>query len=140
MRLNQSKKQTIYRMFARGENCERVAEAMNLSLHHMKNRYLQYLGLPLEKKMRLTLLPESVTNRAHRLADDIKDIERIDALLPSADQKTLVSLLDIKRKIKERMMKDSLLTPDAPPGDADDALDNEIDECYKKIFGDTDQN
>jgi hypothetical protein len=68
-----------------------------------RNQYLEYLDLPLDKKLRITLLPEAVTNSAHRLADDILDIERINALLPTADAKTLISLLDMKRKIKERI-------------------------------------
>jgi hypothetical protein len=44
------------------------------------------------------------------------------------------SLLDIKRKIKTRMMENSLSLSDAPPGHADNALDKEIEEYYNKIF------
>jgi hypothetical protein len=137
-RLNKSKKETIYTMFAQGDSFERVAENTQISLQRVKNQYLRYLDLSLGEKLRMTLLLESIINRVHRLADDIKDIERIDSLLNAADEKTLLSLLDIKRKIKDRMMKDSSSLPDAAPGAADGGLEDEINEYYRKIFGETD--
>jgi hypothetical protein len=135
MRLSQFERKTVCRMFARGENCDRVAEAMDISLKRAEKQYLLYLDLPLSEKLSMTLLPELVTNRVHRLADDIKDIERIDALLSAADEKTLVSLLDMKRKIKERMMKDWTFSSDASPNSADSDIEEEIAECYEKIMG-----
>jgi hypothetical protein len=137
-RLNKSKKETIYTMFAQGDSFERVAENTQISLQRVKNQYLRYLDLSLGEKLRMTLLLESVINRAHRLADDIKDIERIDSLLNAADEKTLLSLLDIKRKIKDRMMKDSVSEPDGVPRKDDSGLEDEINEYYRKIFGETD--
>jgi hypothetical protein len=133
-KLPKSTKHSIYRMFARGEDLEQVAAAMEISLRRIEKQYLHYIGLPLGEKLRLTLLPESVTNRLHRLADDVRDIDLIDAMLPTPDGKKLASLLDIKRKIKERMMKDSLSAPDPAPTDSDIATDEEIFECYNKIF------
>lgn len=136
-KLNPSLAKEMFIMFARGDSCDRVAETTQLSHRRVKKRYRQYLALPLGKKLRATLLPESVANRMHRLIDDIIDIERIDALLPSADEKALVSLLDIKRKIKERMMKD-VPTPETLSGEGDPEINDEIAQYYNHIFGDTD--
>jgi hypothetical protein len=74
------------------------------------------------RKLRLTLLSEQVSNRARRLADESK--------------KTMMSLLEMKRKIKERMAKDSG-SSDMPPGENDAGIDDELTEYYQKIFGDS---
>ena len=136
MRLKKSQLQNIFRMFARGESCEDVAATMNISLRSAERHRMRYHDLSLAKKLRMTMLPECVTDRIHRLADDIKDIERIDALLPNVEEKTLASLLDIKRKIKDRMMKDIVSSTGPSHDDADPELDAEIMECYQKILAD----
>jgi hypothetical protein len=128
-------KENMCRMFVRGECIERVADEMQLDLQQVKHEYLQYIDLPLADKLTMTMLPEILTNRMHRLIDDVNDIKRIDTLLAAADEKTLVSLLDMKRKIKERMMKDWTFSSDASPNSADSDIEEEIAECYEKIMG-----
>jgi len=82
------------------------------------------------------LLHQLIINRAHRLADDIKDINRIDALLADADVKTLIALLDLKRKLKERMMKDSASSSATSPTNDDAEIDDELlAECYERVMG-----
>jgi CRISPR/Cas system CSM-associated protein Csm3 (group 7 of RAMP superfamily) len=76
-----------------------------------------------------------VSNRLHRLMDDISDLTRIDALLAEADKKDVVSLLDLKRKIKERMAKEHAPDSEGQPEPADEEVENEIDRYYEKIFG-----
>jgi hypothetical protein len=134
-KMTRATKEEMYRRFAYGESIERVAEEMQMEVQQVKYGYLHYFALPLSEKFNVTQLPELLTNRLHRLADDITDMRRIDALLSSADEKTLVSLLDMKRKIKERMMKELISSRDAAPNNTDAELDEQIAECYEKIMG-----
>jgi hypothetical protein len=123
-------------MFARGESYEAVAAQMNISLQRARNHYLLYLDTPLDKRMRISLLPQAVAGKDHRLADDIEDIERINALLRKADEKNVAPLLEVKRKIKERMMKELIPTADTP-SDGDDARADElVMEAYRRVFPD----
>jgi len=121
-------------MVARGDKAEQVAAQTGISVRHAEKLYLDYLALPLSQKLRLSQLPEAAIARSHRLADDIRDLERIDALLDKVEEKTLASLLDTKRKIKKRMAADIAETP-AGAGNADmsSELEKEIDKYYKEL-------
>jgi hypothetical protein len=134
-RLTKSKKKTIYRMFARGETDEAIAAQMGITRQHVEFLYTLYLELPLPQKLRLAQSTEAATSRSHRLADDIRDIEHIDALLGKVDEKTFISLLDIKRKIKERMMKDAADNAGNSTSDISPELQEEIDQYYREIVG-----
>jgi len=134
-KLNRTMKEEMCRRFAHGESVERVAEEMQIEAPQVKHVFLQYLALPIGEKLAMTMLPELVTNRVHRLADDIRDIQRIDALVPEADIKTLVALLDMKRKIKERMLKDSASSGQPTPIGDDAEMDEVLAECYERVMG-----
>jgi hypothetical protein len=129
-------KENMCRMFVRGECIERVADEMQLDLQQVKHEYLQYIDLPLADKLTMTMLPEILTNRMHRLIDDVNDIKRIDTLLAAADEKTLVSLLDMKRKIKDRMRRDSASSEEARMSDAagNVEIEEQLAEVYEKIL------
>ncbi len=142
--IRRSEKRRIFRLFAAGKTPEEVAEALDgssgpaagvrIDASTAERLFQQYLALPIGEKLRLTLMAECVSNRLHRLMDDISDLTRVDALLTEADEKALVSLLDIKRKIKERMAKEHAPDSEAPPEPADEEVENEIDRYYEKIF------
>ncbi len=142
MKLSQTEKRDIFRLFASGKTPRQVAELFvdsaefngtpKTSLQQkMDKLYEDYLSLPIAEKLRLTLMVEFVSNRLHRLIDDIFDLSRIDTLLDEADKKSLVSLLDIKRKTKERMAKEQTVYPDSHTKPEDKALEDEIE----KLFG-----
>ncbi len=132
-------------MFAEGMNPEQVLEALAdpaqpvtgicVTPLRAEKLFEKYLALSMGEKLRLTLMTECVSNRLHRLMDDISDLNRIDALLEGADEKTVVSLLDIKRKIKERMAKEYAPEADSQTDYMDEEVESEIDGCYEKIFG-----
>ena len=116
MSISKSKKLRIFRLFAAGKSPEQISETLNdpaeatgrnsITPSIVEKLFREYFSLPLNEQLRLTLMPERVANRRHRLADDLSDLGRIDALLGECDEKMLVSLLDLKRKIKERMAKE----------------------------------
>lgn len=150
MKSNQIQKRDIFQLFASGKTPRQVAGMLDGSggrngssgadLQKKADKlYEEYLWLPMIEKLRITLMAESVSNRQHRLIDDIFDLKRIDALLDSIDDKTeekrLTSLLDIKRKIKERMAKDQAADVNDQPEQEDEASDDEIEEIYREIFG-----
>ena len=146
-RLSPSKRKTIYRMFARGDNAEQVAATKGITSQHAESLYLAYLNLPFADKLRLGQPTDSAAVSSNRLADDIKDLERIDLVIQTADKKELASLLDIKRKIKERMMKELLSEPaassarasnEAEPGAGDPDEKLLIAEAWKRVFGSLD--
>ncbi len=109
-------KKRIFRLFATSEGRETLldlieggsgnGEAPAISRERAERLYSEYIELSLSEKLRQTLLPERVSDRWHRLVDDICDLKRIDMLLDQVDEKGVVSLLDMKRKIKERMAKE----------------------------------
>ncbi|UCD57372.1 MAG: hypothetical protein JSV16_16460 [Candidatus Hydrogenedentota bacterium] len=145
MKISQLERKRIFRLFARGLTPEQVIETLNNSMaqtirkpidtSRAERLFEEYMELPIGEKLRLTLLAECVSNRPHRLMDDISDLRRIDALLGEADEKTLVSLLDLKRKIRERMAKEYTPGLESQPNPDDDEIENEIDRYYEKIFG-----
>lgn len=106
---------------------------VSLSLKKAEQLYAEYLALPIGQKLELTLMPEHVADRTHRLIDDIADLTRLDALLSNADEKAAVALLDMKRKIKERMAKEQPATAQNQ-GPTQEEID-EIDRAYRKLFG-----
>lgn len=145
MSISQTEKKRVFRLFAAGKTPEQVVEEFEktpgrpagsrLTTSRAENLFEEYLALPIGEKLRLTLMTECVANRLHRLMDDISDLSRVDALLTGGDEKTIASLLDIKRKIKERMTKEFSTAAQEHPGPAEDEIDSEIDKYYEKIFG-----
>ncbi len=111
-----------------------------ISKSAIERLFLKYLDLPMRAKLRETMMVEQVANRLHRLMEDFADIMRIDELIAQTDKndvKALVSLFDIKRKMRERMAKE-----EAPPSgakgataSADEDLEGGLDECRKRVFG-----
>ena len=97
----------------------------------------EYINLPIGEKLRLTLMAACVSNRLHRLMDDISDLRRVDDLLGGESEKTLVLLLDIKRKIKERMAKEFATGAEDKTEAVDEEIDDEIEKYYEKIFDNT---
>jgi hypothetical protein len=143
MNISQTKKKQVFRLFAAGKTPEQVRDefknpldgSSRMSLLHAEQLYEKYIALSIGEKLRLTLMTECVSNRVHRLMDDISDLTRVDTLLAATSEKTLISLLDIKRKIKERMAKEFATGAQAESESDDDSIDNEVDENYEKIFG-----
>jgi hypothetical protein len=131
-------------LFAQGNTAGQATELLNqaagrearprLSVARAERLLEEYLAQPIGEKLRLTLMADCVANRMHRLVDDISDLRRIDALIAGADEKTLVSLLDIKRKIKERMAKEYAPGTNDRGGCAGDEADEEIARYYEKIL------
>ena len=145
-RMKGPERKRIFRLFARGKTPEQVVELFGdprsnsahsgIDLARAERLLEEYLVLPMSEKLRATLMPECVSNRAHRLMDDIADLKLVDnALLSGADEKTLASLLDIKRKIKERMAKEYMLALEGSTEPEGENVNNEINECCKKITG-----
>jgi hypothetical protein len=144
VRMEKSAKKRIFRLFARGNTPEQVVESLNdpaavtgeggATPPMVERLFHEYLSLSLGEKLRLTLMTECVADRLHRLMDDLSDLQSVDALLSEADEKALVSLLDVKRKIKERMAKESAQGSETRRESGEDATDHEIDEYYEKIF------
>ena len=141
MRITRMERTQVFRLFAAGRTPEQVVEEFRrpsdkncrITLLHAEQLYEKYIELPLGEKLRLTLMTECVSNRVHRLMDDISDLRRVDTLLSGTCEKTLVSLLDIKRKIKERMATE--FAAGAQTETDDESIDDEIDKHYEKIFG-----
>ncbi len=145
MNYSKTEKKRAFRLFAAGKTPEQVAREFEKSPEHpdggritllRAERLLEeYIELPIGEKLRLTLMTECVANRLHRLMDDIYDLRRVDALLADGNEKAVATLLDIKRKIKERMTKEFASSGEAQPEIAEDEIDSEIDKYYEKIFG-----
>jgi hypothetical protein len=139
-----AEKKRIFRMFASGKTPEQVVAELGLSpggddlmtLSRAETLYGKYITLPIGEKLKLTLMTECVSNRVHRLMDDICDLKHVDSRLSDTNEKGLVSLLDIKRKIKDRMAKEfAAESPGSPDSDDEDEIDAEIEKYYEKIFG-----
>ena len=145
MSIRLTEKKRMFRLFAEGKTPEQVFEELEdapgspaaggVSRPQMEILFEEYIAMPIGEKLRLTLMTECVANRLHRLMDDISDLTRVDALLQGGAEKTITSLLDIKRKIKERMSKEFSPGAQERSGLANDEIDNEIDEYYERIFG-----
>jgi len=143
--ISQKEKKRVFRLFAEGKTPEQVVEESEkssrlsprsrITASRAERLLEEYISLPIGEKLRLTLMTECVADRLHRLMDDISDLKRVDALLAGGNQKTVASLLDIKRKIKERMTKEFASQAGAQSPVADDDIDSEIDKYYEKIFG-----
>ncbi len=113
MSINQATKKQVFRLFAAGASPEIAVEKFEklrspgrralITQARAETLYEEYLTLPIGEKLRLTLMTENVSNRLHRLMDDIADLSLVDGLLTESDKKALALLLDIKRKIKERL-------------------------------------
>jgi hypothetical protein len=150
-------KKHIFSLFAFGKTPDEVADILNgpdggstdnragstpdeaaapIDILDIEKLFEEYLAMPISEKQRQTLLTEQVSNRVHRLMDDIADLERVDALLAKADGKEIVSLLDIKRKIKERMAKEDALPPERNGSSVSSQqnLNEVLAECYKRVF------
>ncbi|RJP64275.1 MAG: hypothetical protein C4532_19455 [Candidatus Abyssobacteria bacterium SURF_17] len=133
----------VFRLFAMGMTPEQVVETLQSSppasgevrISKAEELLQTYLALPIGEKLQLTLLPEWVSNRTHRLIDDIADLKRVDALLATTDDKKLVSLLDIKRRIKERMAKECSTGDGSEPHITDSDIENEINRIHEKVCG-----
>ncbi len=145
MSISQKEKKRVFRLFAEGKTPEQVVEESEkssrlsprsrITASRAERLLEEYISLPIGEKLRLTLMTECVADRLHRLMDDISDLKRVDAFLADGNQKTVASLLDIKRKIKERMIKEFAPQAGAQSPVADDDIDSEIDKYYEKIFG-----
>ena len=106
-------------------------QGIRIGIEHVERLHAEYLALPRIEKLELILEAELFTERTYRVLDDIADIKRLDTLADNADEKKLVSLLDMKRKIKQRMAKEQ---PRAH-GSLEEEFDPEIAEYYEKICG-----
>ena len=146
MKLSQTEKRDIFRLFASGKTPQQIAEffgdsaerngAPQTSLQRKVDKLFEdYLSFPIAEKLHLTLMAECVSNRLHRLIDDIFDLKRVDARLDAADEKGLISLLDIKRKIKERMAKEHAADAGSRMKPEDEELVDEIHMACKRVFG-----
>jgi len=146
MKLSQTEKRDIFRLFASGETPRQIVEFFNDSAERngtqetslqrkIDKLFEMYLSLPIAEKLQVTLMAECVSNRLHRLIDDIFDLKRVDALLDEADEKSLISLLDIKRKIKERMAKEHAADADGHMKSDDETMQEEIDTAWERVFG-----
>jgi hypothetical protein len=144
MRMSQRNKKRAFRLFANGYDPESTVKLIadshepdglpDIDLALVEKLFEEYVMLPVAEKLRLTLMTTSVSNRRHRLMDDIADLERIDNMLCNADEKMAISLLDLKRKIKERMAKESASEADQPES-MKEGEDGEIEEICAKILG-----
>ena len=147
MKIGQSKKKRIFRLFARGKTSEQVVEELGnstdqpskapITMPRAERLLEEYINLPIGEKLRLTLMAECVSNRLHRLMDDISDLRRVDDLLGGESEKTLVLLLDLKRQIKERMAKEFATGAEDKTEAVDEEIDDEIEKYYEKIFDNT---
>ncbi len=143
MSISQANKKRAFRLFAAGDTPERVVEEFEklreaggkplMTQARAETLYEEYLALPIGKKLRLTLMTENVSNRLHRLMDDISDLSLVDGLLSESDKKALALLLDIKRKIKERMSKEFTCGGETTSNPTDKEGGNEIDKFYEKV-------
>lgn len=150
MSISQATKKRAFRLFAAGNTPESVVEEFEklrrpgkraLMTHAYAERlYEEYLALPMGKKLNLTLMPESVTNRLHRLIDDISDLSLVDGLLTESDKKALALLLDIKRKIKERMSGEFTDGGETASNPKAKAESKEVEEFWDKTHPDKDVN
>ncbi|MBI5115771.1 hypothetical protein HZA56_04815 [Candidatus Poribacteria bacterium] len=165
MRISQLQKRSILRLFAAGKSLEEVAEILNrsdahspdnqpgrkteaapaparkprarISMSRLEKFFEEYLAMPISEKQRQTLLAEQVSDRMHRLLDDIADLKRVDdALLEKSEEKTLIPLLDIKRKIKERMAKEDMPRAggNSPSDSSQEAIRGAINECCERVL------
>lgn len=144
MRINRNDKKRIFRLFARGFSPEQAAGIFSdLSeqdgcfcpdIGACERLFEAYLLLPMGEKLRMTHMAGLVSNRLHRLMDDIADLQRLDILCENADRKTAVSLIDLKRKIKERMARDDKIEVDQAESYGED-IEREIERAYRDICG-----
>jgi len=134
--LRTAEKDRLFELIASGEAVRRIAEIMEISVRQVKWWYCKYLDMTPADRLRTVMRPDLVTNRMHRLMDDLKDIEQLDnAANVAADEKALAALLDMKKKIKERMAKDVAENAGAPTGAISPELQKEIDKYYREIMG-----
>lgn len=144
MRIHQEDKRKIFRFFAQGLSPTQAAEyfsdlpeqdtGSSVSNMGFEKLFEEYLILPIREKLRMTHVVDFVSNRLHRLMDDIADLEPIDILLQKADEKTAISMLDLKRKIKERMAREDKMEVDQP-GPFDEDRASEIERAHQDIIG-----
>ena len=143
MKITQSEKKHIFRLFARGKTPEQVVEELGnstdrptkppITISRAERLLEEYINLPIGEKLRLTLMAECVSNRLHRLMDDISDLRRVDDLLGGGSEKTLALLLDIKRKIKERMAKEFATGAEDKTEAVEEEIDDEVEKYYEEI-------
>jgi len=139
--MNESEKQRLFSLFARGMEPERAVEELgkedaggngiSIRVEQVERLHAEYVALSRIEKLELILEAEPLSERIYRVLDDIADIKRLDTLADNADKGTLFSLLDMKRKIKQRMAKEQPRTRDAQ----EEKFDPEIAEYYRKICG-----
>lgn len=135
---------TIFRLFAQGKGPEEAANILNeraereekapVTMKQVENKFELYAAMPIGKKLNLTGMTAHVTDRLHRLMDDVADMEFVELRLADAERKQIIELLDIKRKIKDRMAKDTAPNSDSPITDDEDT-DIELAKYCKKIVG-----
>jgi hypothetical protein len=140
--MQKRERREIFRLFARGYAPEAVAEMLRDSrrgetqarptVMRVERLFQEYLLLSLGEKLQITLRAEHVSNRTHRLIDDISDLARIDTLLAKADTKMSIPLLDLKRKIKERMATEFPHEAERVEDAEEDA--DEIARLYERVF------
>jgi hypothetical protein len=131
-----AEKNGVFELIASGETVQSIAERMEISLQTVKRWCCRYFDMAPADRLRAIMRPDLVGNRMHRLMDDLKDIERIDAAVKcTTDEKTLAALLDVKRKIRERMMKDTADIPEGSTNGISPELQKEIDQYYREIVG-----
>jgi hypothetical protein len=131
-------------LFARGWSPEQVAEVFaelpdgrgesGITTTHIERHFEDYLMLSVWEKLCLAPVANSASSQLHRLIDDISDLRRIDERLDRTDDSTMVSLLDLKRKIKERMMKECSLGARQSTA-VMDVSDDEFYRIYEEVFG-----
>jgi hypothetical protein len=142
LRLNQRDKKQIFELFAQGFSAEDAAEILGtvsgyagapdaLALK-IRRLFEEYLMMPIWEKLSVTLMVDQVSSRQHRLMDDISDLKRIDTALDSANERMVVSLLDLKRKIRERMAREHSAGEDKSQS-IGEVSDDEIEQVWEKI-------
>ncbi len=142
--MRDSERKRLFRLFAQGKTPEQVVGLFGgsasdsahsgVNLRRAEVLLEEYLLLPMSKKLRATLMPECVSNRAHRLMDDIADLKLVDeALLKKGDEKRLASLLDTKRKIKERMAKEFAAEGNGTAAGEENVPDSRLDEVHERV-------
>ena len=124
MSLNQRDKKQILKLSAKGcspedeveicSNASGCAGGSNIIALRVGRLFEVYLVMPMWEKLLATFMVDCVSDRRHRLMDDTSNLRRVDDLLDRADESMGIPLLDLKRRIKERMAKEYNTDADKP--------------------------
>jgi len=144
VKINKTDKKRAFRMFAAGKTPEQIVEEFRepdasgkekrITQAQAEHLYMKYIELQIGEKLRLTLMTECVSDRLHRLMDDISDLRRVDMLLDDSSEKVLGMLLDMKRKIKERMAKEFATGGRTGSGLSNEEINSGIDKICDQIY------